>query len=67
MEAARQADQLSLGREDEQALIDEHLELGVLDQVLGVTAAVLDHLHQLAKVGEGSRPPAASMASASKP
>ncbi len=45
---ARQADQPAFRREDEH-LVEEHLELGVLDQVLGV-AAVLEHLHQLAQV-----------------
>ena len=48
--AARQADQLAFGREDEH-LVEEHFELGVLDQVLGV-AAVFEHLHQLAQVDQ---------------
>ena len=48
--AARQADQPALGREDEH-LVDEHFQLGVLDQVLGV-AAVFEHLDQVAQIDQ---------------
>ena len=64
--AARQADQLALGREDED-LVEEHLELGVLDQLLDV-AAVLQHLDQVAQVDQRVAPAAGLLAaSASKP
>jgi hypothetical protein len=48
--APGQADQLALRREDEH-LVEEHLELGVLDQLLGV-AAVLQHLDEVAQVDQ---------------